>query len=111
MTALSGLVTPYDGDEFYAVTTLAVRHHQGLHDQSHTIAVDLRKLLANPTGTKMAAARVDLKMNAWRVARHLEHAAAADLAIAKSWTAAYRTYRELYTQGAKPSEGRQFQVT
>lgn len=108
---MAQLVTPYNTDEFYAMHRAAVTLFKDRHDELHTIAVDLRQLLANPRGTKLRAMRVDLKLNAIRVARHIEHAAGAQLAAAKAVTNGYRTYVDLYTnQDSAASRGRQFTV-
>lgn len=110
MAATPNLVTPYNTSEFYVMVKEAREHFQLIHDDLHTVAVDLRQLLANPRGTKFGGMRVDLKLNAVRVARHLEHAAGAQLAAAKSMTTAYRVYLDLYTRQGEQSRARTFDV-
>lgn len=104
------LITPYNTDEFYQLVNNITNHHQTLATQTESIAVDLRKLLANPVGTKFAMARVDLKINARRVARPIAHAAALDIAAAKAWRVAWRKYLELYANAPQGGRGKSFQV-
>jgi hypothetical protein len=104
------LITPYNTDEFYELVNNITNHHRTLSIQTESIAVDLRKLLANPVGTKMAWARADLKMNARRVARPIAHAAALDTAAAKAWRVAWRKYLELYANAPQGGRGKTFQV-
>lgn len=111
MASTLKLITPYNTSEFHELVKQLRAHSVEVHDELHTVAVDLRQLLANPKGTKFGGLRADLKLNAMRVARHIEHAAGAELAVAKSATMAYRVYLDLYTrQGAQQGRGRAFDV-
>lgn len=110
MASALKLITPYNTSEFHELVRQARTHNVEIHDELHTIAVDLRQLLANPKGTRFGGMRVDLKLNAVRVARHIEHAAAAELAAAKSMTAAYRVYLDLYTKQGSVGASRSFDV-
>lgn len=111
MASALKLITPYNTSEFHELVQQSRSHFVEVHDELHTIAVDLRQLLANPKGTRFGGMRVDLRLNAVRVARHIEHAAGAELAAAKSMTMAYRVYLDLYTrQGAQQGRTHAFDV-
>lgn len=110
MADLDFLVTPYNTTEFAALVTEAIKMHQDMHSRDRVIAAELRKLLANPKGTKLAAMRMDMKMNAYRVARHFVGAGAANLAAGRAYRVAYTTYLDLYTGAPSHGSGRQFNV-
>jgi|ERR1051326_5774583 hypothetical protein len=90
------LVTPYNTSEFYAMAEALRGHHNNMHDALRTIAVALNQSLPRASGSRMPAVRVDLKLNAHRVTRHLVHAAALNAAAARSYTRAYVTFEQLF---------------
>lgn len=104
------LVTPYNTSEFHAMVNALRTHHSAMHDQAHTVAVDLRKLLPTASGSKFSGVRMDLKLNAVRVTRHIAHAAALDRATARAYENAYRTYLELFVNAGGSTHSRAFNV-
>lgn len=105
----SNLITPYNTEEFWQLVDMDTKFLRASSIQTEAIAIDLRKLLAEPEGTKMAWARADLRLNAMRVARHWAHAAKLKDSAGKSERMAWLTYLKLYTESPKTS-GRTFQV-
>lgn len=106
---LPELITPYNTEEFWNLTDAYTKHASAVSKDIEAIAVDLRKLLANPAGTKMPALRADLKLNARRVSRHIAHAAALQEAAGKAFRMGWVTYLNLYAEAPKAS-GRTFNV-
>jgi hypothetical protein len=102
-------IIPEDTDEFRIEVMEMMRFHAEIATSAEVVAAGLRKGLANPVGTKHAWSRVDLRMNAARVARPLAHVAALETAASKSWGQAWRTFNRLYA-GAPAKHEKGFRV-
>lgn len=99
-------LVPEDTAEFMAEVQAMMRFHAEIATSAEVVAAGLRKGLANPVGTKHAWSRVDLRLNAARVARPLAHVAALETAASKSWGQSWRTFNRLYQGGpAKHEQG------
>jgi hypothetical protein len=92
------LVTPENTSEFYAMQQALRQHHDGMHDALRIIAVALNQSLPKATSTRFDFGRVDLRLNARRVTRHLVHAASLNLAAGKAYRKSYVTFEQLFTQ-------------
>jgi hypothetical protein len=99
------LKTPYKTSEFRAMCAAMRAHHNAMHDQCVNVAAELRKIM--PTAS--VAWRVDVKINAWRIARRLAHIGAVNAAAAKHYSTLLATYEELFTQ-PQPAARAQFDV-
>jgi hypothetical protein len=87
--------TPYNKSEFLAMTQRLRIHHDAMHDEIHTVAVELRKLLRDARG-KSVPEKIDRAMSAIRVTRHLIHVAALNKAAGRAYEKSYRTFIELF---------------
>lgn len=108
MNGHPALTTPYTKTEFLALTQTMRTHMDAMHDQVHTVAVELRKLLRDARG-KSVPEKMNRAMAAVRVTRHLIHVAALNKAAGRSYEKAYRTFIELFDNPQPQSQhGRGF---
>jgi hypothetical protein len=92
------LVTPQNTSEFYAMQSALRKHHGAMHDALRVMAVALNQSLPRATSARFEFGRVDLKVNARRVTRHLVHAASLNLAADVAYRRAYVTFEQLFTR-------------
>jgi hypothetical protein len=102
-------IIPEDTDEFRTLVIEMMQFHDRLATSAEVVAAGLRKGLANPVGTKHAWSRVDLRVNAARVARPIAYVAAVETAAGRSWGQAWRTFNRLYA-GAPAKHEKGFRV-
>jgi hypothetical protein len=104
------LIIPGSTSEFYALMKMLRDHDGQINDALRTIAVGLKSALPHATGANFVAIRADLHINARRVTRHIEHAAASHLAAGTAMTKAYTTYLELFTKQSKHTGRKVFDI-
>lgn len=104
------LITPWNSTEFHALAASLSRHHNTMNDHVRQVAAELNKELPKATGARFQPLRLDLKMNARRVTRHLVHAGALNLAAGRAYTQAYMTFLDLFTTSSSATHGRTFDV-
>jgi hypothetical protein len=103
-------IVPEDTDELMAEVEEMMRFHALIATRVEVVAAGLRKGLANPIGTKRAWSRMDLRVNASRVARPVVHVAALESAASRSWGQAFRTFNRLYAGAPAKQHERGFRV-
>lgn len=101
--------TPYTKSEFMAMAQALRIHHDAMHDEVHTVAVELRKLLRDARGQNVSE-KLNRAMAAMRVSRHLVHAAALNKATGRAYERSYRTFIELFDNPQPAQHGRGFDV-
>lgn len=104
------LITPYNTSEFHEMVRAVRGHTFAMNDQAREVAAELNKLLPTAKGKRMAPIRIDQKIMARRVTRHIVHFAACQLAAGRSMTLAYTTYLDLFTNQGGGSHGRTFDI-
>lgn len=104
------LITPQNTSEFYAMVKALRTHHDSMADADRVIAVALNQALPKATGARIEWGRVDLRLNARRVTRHLVHAAALNQAAGKAYTKAYVTFEQLFQKRGTHSPATSFDL-